>query len=68
MGKTCMALTQITRFMRRWKIERTFAGLQNFRRLLVRQVRILTVYRALFHSPTYSLRLDIYETSSRTEP
>jgi hypothetical protein len=49
MGRICMALTQITRFMRRWKIERTFAGLQNFRRLLVRQVRILTVYRALFH-------------------
>ena len=31
MGRICMALTQITRFMRRWKIERTFTGLQNFR-------------------------------------
>jgi transposase len=29
--------------------QRTFAWLQNFRRLLVRQDRILTVYRGLFH-------------------
>ncbi len=63
-----MALTQIPRFMRRWKIERRFAGRQNFRRLLARQVRILTVYRALFHFAYLLITLDIYETSSRTGP
>ena len=40
---------KLRRYRRRWKIERTFAWLQNFRRLLVHQDRILTVYRGLFH-------------------
>jgi transposase len=34
---------------KRWKIERTFAWLQSYRRLLVRQDRILSVYRGFFH-------------------
>ena len=34
---------------RRWKVERTFAWLGNFRRLVVRWDRLITVYRAFFH-------------------
>ena len=40
---------KLRRYRKRWKIERTFAWLQNFRRLLVRQDRILTVYQGLFN-------------------
>jgi hypothetical protein len=32
----------------RWKVERTFAWLGNFRRLLVRQERHLSTFRAFF--------------------
>jgi hypothetical protein len=32
-----------------WTIERTFSWLHNYRRLLVRHDRLLTVYRAFFH-------------------
>ena len=35
----------LRRYRRRWKIERTFSWLQNYRRLLVRHDRLLTVYR-----------------------
>jgi len=34
---------------RRRKVERTFAWLQNFRRLIVRHERLITTYRAFFH-------------------
>lgn len=37
------------RYRRRWKAERTFAWLGNFRRLIVRHERRIDVYRALFH-------------------
>jgi transposase len=37
------------RYKKRWKVERTFAWLRNFRRLLVRQDRILGIYRGFFH-------------------
>jgi transposase len=40
---------KLRRYRRRWKIERTFAWLQNFRRLLVRHDRILAVYQGFFH-------------------
>ncbi len=33
-------------YQERWKVERTFAWLGNFRRLLVRQERYLTIFRA----------------------
>ncbi len=32
----------------RWKVERTFAWLGNFRRLLVRHERCLSTFRAFF--------------------
>jgi len=37
------------RYTRRWKIERTFAHLGNFRRLLIRHERLLTLYQGFFH-------------------
>ena len=39
----------LRRYRRRWKIERTFAWLGNFRRLVVRYERSLRMYRAFFH-------------------
>ncbi len=35
-------------YRERWKVERTFAWLGNFRRLLVRQERYLLIFRAFF--------------------
>jgi transposase len=40
---------KLRRYRRRWKVERTFAWLGNFRRLVVRWERHLTMYRAFFH-------------------
>jgi transposase len=40
---------KLRRYKRRWTIERTFAWLQNFRRLVVRWEREITVYQAFFH-------------------
>jgi transposase len=37
------------RYQHRWKIERTFAWLGNFRRLVVRYERLITVYQGFFH-------------------
>ena len=37
------------RYRHRWKIERTFAWLGNFRRLVVRYERLVTVYLGFFH-------------------
>jgi transposase len=39
----------LRRYRRRWKIERTFAWLGNFRRLVVRYDRSLQMYNAFFH-------------------
>jgi transposase len=39
----------LRRYKRRWKVERTFAWLGNFRRLVVRYERHLEMYRAFFH-------------------
>jgi len=39
----------LRRYRKRWKVERTFAWLQNFRRLLVRQDRLISVYQGFFH-------------------
>jgi len=35
-------------YAQRWKVERTFAWLGNFRRLLVRHERYLSAFRAFF--------------------
>jgi transposase len=40
---------KLRRYKRRWTIERTFAWLQNFRRLVVRWDRKLAVYQGFFH-------------------
>jgi transposase len=39
----------LRRYRKRWKVERTFAWLGNFRRLVVRYDRDLNRYRAFFH-------------------
>jgi transposase len=39
----------LRRYKRRWKVERTFAWLGNFRRLVVRYERKLSMYQAFFH-------------------
>lgn len=39
----------LRRYRKRWKIERTFAWLGNYRRLVVRYDRHLSMYRAFFH-------------------
>jgi transposase len=39
---------KLRRCRRRWKVERTFAWLGNFRRLVVRYERSLKMYRAFF--------------------
>jgi transposase len=39
----------LRRYRKRWRVERTFAWLGNFRRLVVRYDRSLTMYRAFFH-------------------
>jgi transposase len=40
---------QLRRYKRRWKVERTLAWVGNFRRLVVRWERHLTLYQAFFH-------------------
>jgi len=40
---------KLRRYRRRWKVERTFAWLGNFRRLVVRYERRVAMYRAFFH-------------------
>jgi transposase len=40
---------KLRRYRRRWKIERTMAWLGNFRRLQVRQDRILSVFEGFCH-------------------
>ena len=40
---------KLRRYRKRWKIERTFAWLGNYRRLLVRHEREIDMYRAFFH-------------------
>ena len=39
----------LRRYRKRWKVERTFAWLGNFRRLVVRYDRSLLMYNAFFH-------------------
>ena len=39
----------LRRYQRRWKVERLFAWLQNYRRILVRYDRFLENYRAFVH-------------------
>ena len=40
---------KLRRYKRRWKVERTFAWLGNFRRLVVRWEHHITMYSAFFH-------------------
>ena len=45
----CQDGRALRRYKRRWKVERTFAWLGNFRRLVVRYERLIGVYRAFLY-------------------
>jgi len=47
----------LRRYRRRWTIERTFAWLGNFRRLVMRWDRSPTIYRAFFHIACFMIAL-----------
>ncbi len=47
----------LRRYRRRWKVERTFAWLGNFRRLVVRYDRSTTIYEAFFHIACFMITL-----------
>jgi len=47
----------LRRYRRRWKIERTFAWLGNYRRLVVRYDRSITIYQAFFHIACFMITL-----------
>jgi transposase len=40
---------KLRRYKKRWKIERTFSWISNYRRLVVRYERMINVYKAFFH-------------------
>jgi transposase len=40
---------KLRRYRRRWIVERTFAWLGHFRRLVIRYERLITTYAGLFH-------------------
>jgi transposase len=40
---------KLRRYRRRWKVERTFAWLGNYRRLVVRWDKDIVIYSAFFH-------------------
>lgn len=47
----------LRRYKRRWVVERTFAWLGNYRRLVVRYDRSLTVYQGFFHIACFMIVL-----------
>ena len=47
----------LRRYRRRWTVERTIAWLGNFRRLVMRYDRALTIYRAFFHIACFMIVL-----------
>jgi transposase len=47
----------LRRDRRRWKVERTLAWLGNFRRLVVRYDRSITIYEAFFHIACFMITL-----------
>ena len=47
----------LRRYRRRWKVERTLAWLGNFRRLVIRYDRSITIYEAFFHIACFMIVL-----------
>lgn len=47
----------LRRYRRRWIVERTFAWLGNYRRLVMRWDRSLTIYQAFFHIACFMIIL-----------
>ena len=48
---------ELRRYRKRWKVERTFAWLGNFRRLLVRHDHDIKSYQAFFHVACMAITL-----------
>jgi transposase len=48
---------ELRRYRKRWKVERTFAWLGNFRRLLVRHDHDIQSYQAFFHLACLAITL-----------
>ena len=40
---------KLRRYRKRWKVERTFSWISNFRRLVVRYERLIDIYQGFFH-------------------
>src|SRR5438876_590453 len=61
LAETTLAAIRVSgalrRYRRRWKVERTFAWLGNFRHLVVRYDRSLTIYSAFFHIACFMIVL-----------
>ena len=55
----------LRRYRRRWKVERTLAWLGNFRRLVVRYDRSITIYEAFFHIACFMIVLRRVEDDPR---
>jgi transposase len=55
----------LRRYKRRWIVERTFAWLGNFRRLVVRYDRSLTIYRGFFHVACFMIVLRSHHVALR---
>jgi transposase len=53
------------RYRRRWIVERTIGWLGNYRRLVVRYDRSLTIYRSFFHIACFMIVLRRVAMSSR---
>jgi len=61
LAETTLAAIRVSgalrRYRRGWKVERTFAWLGNFRHLVVRYDRSLTIYSAFFHIACFMIVL-----------
>ena len=55
---------KLRRYRKRWKVERTFAWLGNFRRLVVRYERHIKMYQAFFHLACLVIVLNRFEMDS----
>ena len=51
----------LRRYRRRWKVERLFAWLQNFRRIVVRYERVAENSLGMLHLPCSLISCGIYE-------
>jgi transposase len=56
---------KLRRYRKRWKVERLFAWMHNFRRIVTRWEYHIENFLGFVHLAAFACCLDIYETSSR---